>query len=1266
MESYQIICRSQKDSNFDTVYEGIVFGINQLMAKANKTNSVSLSQFVSKVASNPKILVDTKRCSYGRRAAERILNDIDKNGLENAKQEILPCQSDLNTRKEIGRIEKEFCRHRKKTKDISISNYSIRLMQEKWRLHLKQLQNPLSQTFKYFLQCLTTLDSDDRKYFLQALKLGLNERSVQHLEPKYMEYQLKQLEEEDETRDVQLQGIYDKIKDGSLGLEHFFREMATVHDNINALEENSELKDLALINSSLAEIMVDLFLEGNAIEILDGDVISVPIAWLTAVLEKIPQNKRTKLFKVSVLGAQSCGKSTLLNTVFGLNFPVSSGRCTCGAYMQLVRIDKKLQNMLGCNYLLVIDSEGLMSRTVSERSDYDNELSTFVIGLSDLTLIIVKGEGKEMQDVLPLAIHVFLRMNVVGEDQACHFVHQNMGAVDAMTKVASEIDTFVKDLNLKTLTAAKETGHSDQYKKFTHVLLYNPAKDNTYVPGLWNGTLPMGTTNVQYSNKMQSLKTSIVNCIQKMKAERHKSMTSIESFSKRLDELWRAVKYENFVFSFKNVLAVEAYTKLMRKLEDEQWELRCSILESTKSIERKIEAKVNWGRYDGDVGHLIDKEELEIMEEVSLKCEYIKNRIIHYFTCPEGCQDCDKDIQNRNLLTNCKNEFETEVGKFTSLLFEEVQSAMEKLLKKLEVGKKIKEIDNEISVELKARIDNVIKEYRSTSSTTTDSLEDMYEKCWKDETSNIQRKIKENEPLDLEVPVEAVICSVLSMDASYFMQKRQEKKLHQSSRSPNTEFFVIDYHLHLKRGVMGAPVVDPIECTRRLEDISRSIIRDTRRFYDQDTPKEFAKADAEKLFKDVKRRVKDINDKGFRPTPKYMADLFAHIEIAAVAGFKKMNDAYMAEYSPQARLQKKKEEFRIRFAHLMGREEAAVLFSKTILKKMVMGNVVPEINRLHLLFELRTEYGDMYKRVSSLNKEVLLCLLRKDDIHSYRRYISDYETSVYLFLDTEIKRHFIEKGKLKAKMKSLVERNIRLILEAVQKTVENPTSDMLFIKGLFMNLQNIKPCNSTTDMEDLKVPNAEVFGRHLSDTLRGVVRDEVLEWVEDYNHGGILDDMDFLKFVFGQIIKCDKKCPFCNAPCDDHSRPGMHSATLHCSAGMMGKKTRGFWVVMNPKLFAENCNALVASDHRYKTSDGEHWYSLVTTESFKEYQETHKSWHIDPNADPNSGKYWKRVFSKYRNEFETKGDLRKTDIPSSWGSFSDLEIENELNQLFLK
>ena len=119
--------------------------------------------------------------------------------------------------------------------------------------------------------------------------------------------------------------------------------MAVMYENMSALKEKLLSDDADEILDHLASIMALLLMEGQAIEIMDGDAITVPVAWLKAVLGNIEKSQESTLFKVAVLGAQSCGKSTLLNTVFGLNFPVSSGRCTRGAYLQLVKVDEMLK-----------------------------------------------------------------------------------------------------------------------------------------------------------------------------------------------------------------------------------------------------------------------------------------------------------------------------------------------------------------------------------------------------------------------------------------------------------------------------------------------------------------------------------------------------------------------------------------------------------------------------------------------------------------------------------------------------------------------------------------------------------------------------------------------------------------------------------------------------------------------------------------------------------------------------------------------------------
>ncbi|KAA0706284.1 GTPase 1 Interferon-induced very large [Triplophysa tibetana] len=73
----------------------------------------------------------------------------------------------------------------------------------------------------------------------------------------------------------------------------------------------------------------EMMMSGFPLELMDGDAAHVPLIWISAVLDKLNQKLGDqRVFVLSVLGIQSSGKSTMLNAMFGLEFPVSAGRCT--------------------------------------------------------------------------------------------------------------------------------------------------------------------------------------------------------------------------------------------------------------------------------------------------------------------------------------------------------------------------------------------------------------------------------------------------------------------------------------------------------------------------------------------------------------------------------------------------------------------------------------------------------------------------------------------------------------------------------------------------------------------------------------------------------------------------------------------------------------------------------------------------------------------------------------------------------------------------
>ena len=238
LESHQIICRAADDAYFSSVHRKLKKSID-IFTKVG-TKGQSLSAFTMNVKTGNIMEVDDSRCYHGQMAAESILKDIDtinsqKSG--SAKSRILPVQFDLDARKKMAKLDKEMCRQEKVTEDSTAQDYAWRIQKQKRILHLKQLRYEISDTFKYFLQCLLTLGPTDKKYFLQWLKLGLNEQSVHLLQPLYDECEKCRIEDESSERDVKLTELDEKLMHGSLGNEHLFREMALMYENVMALKE---------------------------------------------------------------------------------------------------------------------------------------------------------------------------------------------------------------------------------------------------------------------------------------------------------------------------------------------------------------------------------------------------------------------------------------------------------------------------------------------------------------------------------------------------------------------------------------------------------------------------------------------------------------------------------------------------------------------------------------------------------------------------------------------------------------------------------------------------------------------------------------------------------------------------------------------------------------------------------------------------------------------------------------------------------------------
>ncbi|CAI9623030.1 unnamed protein product, partial [Staurois parvus] len=185
--------------------------------------------------------------------------------------------------------------------------------------------------------------------------------------------------------------------------------------------------------------------------------------------------------------------------MFGLQFPVASGRCTRGAFMTLLKVKENFREELGCHFILVIDTEGLKAPELASLEDsyeHDNELATLVVGLSDITIINMAMENtSEMKDILQIVVHAFLRMKEIGKKPSCQFVHQNVSDVSAYEKNMRDRKKFLEQLDEMTKVAANMEKKKRGITCFSDVMDYDPEKHNWYIPGLWQGDPPMAPVN---------------------------------------------------------------------------------------------------------------------------------------------------------------------------------------------------------------------------------------------------------------------------------------------------------------------------------------------------------------------------------------------------------------------------------------------------------------------------------------------------------------------------------------------------------------------------------------------------------------------------------------------------------------------------------------------------------------------------------------------------------------------------------------------------
>ncbi|KAH0506335.1 Interferon-induced very large GTPase 1 [Microtus ochrogaster] len=706
-----------KDLNKVELADKITVTLTQLLKES--TSPCSLNNCAD-IARKYGFIIDEDQRHFQEsgKKADSIVELLRKVKLSQIKESLLPLQGQLWH--EWCKKDKEFYQLREKG-NKNIEQYKKELEKEKQNIRWEQYHKVvnLSVLMESFRQSLQTHpETHTELYFLQRLSLLIEQLTKTDLENLHQRHsflmtqvqteKLKQSKTSSLRRwEADLEAVSKEIRNSTLGLEHLLRELGQIYE---ALEETSSQKNTLYL--SVPQLAADLMVSGFPIELMDGDASYVPLKWVAAVFDKISEKLGDKkVFVLSVLGLHSSGKSTLLHAMFGLQFSLSAGKYTQGAYMQLLKVEDVFKEELGFDFLLVVDSEGLNApQPMNKVHSKENELATFVTALGNLTLVNIWGPNlSEIQAVLQIAIHALLRMKQLNISPSCVFVHQNTEETIDTNQSMARRQQLQEKLDGITLAAARYEQCSDVHC-FNDVIKFDIRTHIHYFAHLWEGYPPMAPPNPCYSQNVRELKSGILKFA---KEESKRSILKISELKVRIQDLWKALMNENFIFRFKNTWEVVAMDKLETTYNGWAWELQNYVLDLQNQLAKQI-----WN------GLIQEIPKSSVESQIVEKHEAIKRELEKYFQ-----EDKDRDI-----LVSWKGKFEDDLRTLKNKLVVETIKKCEDLLNRKKTQDLLKVQKVKIEHKLQEKVREVTTFVKSTELQEKE-LRDMFNKIWSENIS---------------------------------------------------------------------------------------------------------------------------------------------------------------------------------------------------------------------------------------------------------------------------------------------------------------------------------------------------------------------------------------------------------------------------------------------------------------------------------------------------------------------------------------------------
>ena len=1093
------------------------------------------------------------------------------------------------------------------------------------------------------------------------------------------------------------------LLDLSLGIENIFREIGEMRE-ITIRHESELTTKYKQIYHQLPELAATFLIKGIAMELLDGDGLFVPTEWIKEVMKALQKkfkesmnlDKDPNIYVLTILGTQSSGKSTLLNTMFGAQFPVSAGRCTKGAFMQFIPIDIKDYPYNG---LFIVDTEGLGAPEHKQNYIHDNEFATFILGISDMALINMRGElPTNMENFLQISTCALMRMSSVDIYPSVAFVHQNCDPSSKVKNISNR-EAFIQSMDEAVVTQAALNQMQDRYKCFQDVVDMSMENDVFYFTQLLEGAQCMSPPSQGYSSCCSSMVSYVLSKMHGNFKKTKITQTFIQ-FSEKVERVWDGVLQENFVFSFINSAEIQVKYKIDDFLSIWRWNVESFAEDSVEEVSREIQA--HFKSKDPQVNFLSSKLQ-DLKRTLNERNDDQKKSFLDFI----AKQTVNKPMYERwgeQCIKKMGDEVER-ISECSQRQLQKVYSGQQNMADKEKEFERIK--DNLYDHTRETAKQLLLERQRKAGGTNSfsfsdDEIEAEFEKFCSynvfDPQSIEKRSQQENitmvfyqeiERMYGNAPGFAEYTSRFGNDLKNPFKKEWVGSKHlqfsnntiitveKGKKSEQGNADAKDKALHVLSD-FSKSVVDLFRCV--VEVLQSKVIniicigKLDKMSFQPDSCTFKCRALVKKYLRKAEDLLNETHNKSPQPinyslTASCKAIFMFYAAQVAIPNFEQAQISFLKNMDHSSVLNIEKENIKQLFSLILKEEGTLAIAAKQLAKKFHIGVKEAALRQINtpckrIILSLITQKIHVHGLVLH---DVIAMVSDSDANDDHVNYVRQYFQDPFQVFKEKI-FHVIE-GCSYIKFGAMAKDNFEKVLENIKKLFYNkfkPEKESSLIEVICRDKYIRSLGFGEFDFSEIIMPEIENEKRIedeqvIIDKLKKLICDagKVVFELAPEKENEIKEKL--VRDISSHLFQCQKRCPLCFAPCNESHQwkreyGTQHYTRCHRPLGFATATMGG-----SDAFCTYFCNELVLSDRAFENTatNGK----IIKFKDYQEVNEYYKSWDIEDVSSEHS-LYWKFItFHVMRNLSKYFPEAKKADV-SDWDGISETEAFKVVVNIF--